>query len=246
MGRTDYPFYDGRPVRIEASGWALILAACALAFVALVALPFETFPLNLLPAVLFVALPLMALSRVSGGHQAALFGPFRLKEFGIALGFGLLAIVASIAIGLALRQVTDMTTNPAAGLLVAGGPADYAAFFARTAIQLVGEELVTILPLLAVLWFCVDRLGMSRRTGLIAGVVVSTLWFAALHLPTYDWNLIQCFAGIGGVRLILTAAYLLTRNLWVSAGAHIINDWTEFLLPAAINALAHGPIDPTA
>jgi membrane protease YdiL (CAAX protease family) len=36
--------------------------------------------------------------------------------------------------------------------------------------------------------------------------------------------------GIGFARVILTLAYIVTRNLWVSAGAHIINDWTGFFL----------------
>jgi len=49
-----------------------------------------------------------------------------------------------------------------------------------------------------------------------------------MHLPTYDWNVVQCFAVIGTARLVLTAAYLRTRNLWVSYGAHILNDWSIF------------------
>jgi membrane protease YdiL (CAAX protease family) len=50
--------------------------------------------------------------------------------------------------------------------------------------------------------------------------------FGALHLPTYGWNWIQCLVIIGGARLVLTLPYIMTRNIWVSTGAHIINDWT--------------------
>lgn len=38
----------------------------------------------------------------------------------------------------------------------------------------------------------------------------------------------QCLLLIGTARLILTLPYLITRNLWVSTGAHIINDWIIF------------------
>lgn len=103
--------------------------------------------------------------------------------------------------------------------------------------------MLTILPLLAVLWLCVRKFNLSRRVGLIIAVILSTLAFAAVHLPTYDWNLLQCFGGIGTARLVLTAAFLITRNLWVSAGAHIVNDWTEFLAPTLLGGLSgHTPI----
>jgi hypothetical protein len=51
------------------------------------------------------------------------------------------------------------------------------------------------------------------------------LVFGALHLPTYDWNLVQCIVIIGTARMVLTLAYIVTKNIWVSTGAHVINDW---------------------
>jgi len=30
---------------------------------------------------------------------------------------------------------------------------------------------------------------------------------------------------IGTARLVLTLPWILTKNIWVSTGAHIINDW---------------------
>ena len=35
---------------------------------------------------------------------------------------------------------------------------------------------------------------------------------------------------IGSARLVLTLAYIKTKNIWVSYGAHLINDWTLFEL----------------
>nr|WP_245341706.1 MULTISPECIES: CPBP family intramembrane glutamic endopeptidase [unclassified Rhizobium] len=109
-----------------------------------------------------------------------------------------------------------------------------------TGIQLVGEELFGILPFLAVLWLCVQRLHLSRRLGILIAVVVSSLLFGAAHLPTYDWHFAQSLIGIGFARLILTLAYIVTRNLWVSAGAHIINDWTGFVF---VLEFGHVPIN---
>ncbi len=216
----------------------------AAAFLLLILLPFRTFPLNLVQPVLFTALPLLALAYVSGGHHGALFRRVGIKQILQALGFGVLTMVVSMAVGLILSQLTTMTANTATDGLATLGTFDLVMFLVRTGIQLVGEELMTILPLLAVLWLCVNKLNLSRRTGLVIAVIVSTAWFAAVHLPTYNWNFIQCFGGIGAARLVLTASFLLTRNLWVCAGAHIVNDWTEFFLPLAVAAAGgHTPID---
>lgn len=229
----DLPFYDGRPVEISARGWLVVLLGVVVGFAALVALPLRDAPLNFLPAILFVAIPLGALAMVAGPHWTALFGRYGIKQFGQSLGFGLLTIVVSFIAGLLLSLVVPVAANPVFDTLSALGPAGIAAFLARTFIQLVGEELTTMLPLLAVLWLCVSRFGLSKRTGIIIAVVVSTLWFAALHLPTYNWNIIQCLGIIGTARVVLTLSYLVTRNLWVSAGAHIINDWTLFFVSVA-------------
>lgn len=236
----DLPYYDGRPVEISAVGWTIILMAVVAGFVLLIMLPFAAFPFNVVPAVAFTGLPLLALAAVTGGQHAALFGPFGLKDLGLALGFGILTLVGSVGVGLVLARFISMAANPSFEALSHFGAADVVAFMVRTFIQLVGEELLTILPLLAVLWFCVRKLHLSRRVGLVIAVIVSTLWFAAVHLPTYNWNIVQCVAGIGTARLILTAAFLVTRNLWVSAGAHTVNDWTEFLLGGLSS---HVPID---
>jgi len=243
--KPDYPYYDGVPVEIEGRRWLLLVGSVVLAFALLITLPFPYAPLNFIPPILYTGIPLLALAWASRGHLGALFHPVGVKQVAQAVGFGFLTIVASVAAGLVLTQLTPMQANPAAAGVAAAQAPEIALFMVRTAIQLVGEELMTILPLLAVLWLCVRKFGLSRRTGLIAGVIVSTLWFSAVHLPTYGWNFLQCFAGIGMARLVLTAAFLFTRNLWVSAGAHIVNDWTEFLLPTLL-AGGHVPIDPGA
>lgn len=41
---------------------------------------------------------------------------------------------------------------------------------------------------------------------------------------------LPCFVIIGSARLIPSLAYLKTKNIWVSTGAHVINDWTMFAI----------------
>lgn len=242
--RTDFPFYNGQPVDIGPTGWLVLIISVVLSFGLLIALPFPDFPLNFIPVLAFTCIPLATLAIVSGGHQSALFGRFGFKELVLAIGFELLTILVSLVTALILVRLVPMSANPVAAGLRDSNAIDMVVFLARTGVQLVGEELLTILPLLAILWLCVRKLKLSRRTGIVLAVIVSTTLFAAAHLPTYNWNFVQCFGGIGVARLVLTAAFLVSRNIWVSAGAHIVNDWTEFLL-APLAVASHGPIDPT-
>jgi uncharacterized protein len=73
-------------------------------------------------------------------------------------------------------------------------------------------------------------LGASRKGAIVGAWLISSLLFGLIHLPTYDWNLVQCIVVIGTARLVLTLAWILTKNIWVSTGAHIINDFALLTL----------------
>lgn len=85
------------------------------------------------------------------------------------------------------------------------------------------------------MYFLFAKAKLSRKTAIVLAWLLSAVWFGAAHLPTYDWNFAQAFIVIGGARLILTLAYIPTKNLWVSTGAHIINDWALFTQAIVIN-----------
>ena len=85
-------------------------------------------------------------------------------------------------------------------------------------------------------------MGLSRRGAILLAWVASALAFATAHLPTYDWNVVQCLVGIGAARLVLTLPYIMTKSLWVSAGAHIIYDWTLFAIVALVGLPAVPPV----
>jgi membrane protease YdiL (CAAX protease family) len=69
---------------------------------------------------------------------------------------------------------------------------------------------------------------MGRKAAIIVAWLVSALVFGLLHLPTYEWNVIQCVVVIGTARLVLSLPWIMTKNIWVSTGAHILNDWMLF------------------
>ena len=236
----DFPYYRDDPPAISTVGWMLVLAGVAAGFVALVTpLPFvDGVATGWMRAAAFAGLPLLGLAIAAPGGWKAIFGRVGPREVKLMFGFALLNIVISMAIGTVIKTFGTVTNN---ALIADAANLDglhLFNFFAKVALQLLGEELVTILPFLAVLAFCHARIGLGRNASVLAAWLISALAFGLIHLPTYDWNIVQCLVVIGSARLVLTWAYVWTKNIWVSTGAHIINDWTLmastiFLTPLA-------------
>jgi membrane protease YdiL (CAAX protease family) len=236
----DFPFYNGKPVEIDGTGWLVLMASLVIAFLALTLVPLRTFPFNLIQTLLFVGIPLLALHKVAGPNWKCLFCPVRFRSVALMVLFGAATLTGSMAMGWILQRFFELYSNPVAEAIAEMSAMQIAAALLVTGIQLVGEELLGILPFIAVLWLCLQRLHLSRTLGMIVALVVSGLIFGAAHLPTYDWHWAQSLIGIGTARVILTLAYIVTRNLWVSAGAHVINDWTGFIF---LLEFGHVPIN---
>jgi membrane protease YdiL (CAAX protease family) len=236
----DFPYYRGGPCAISMSGWLVILAGVAAGFLAL----FTPLPLadgvlsGWLRAVLFVGLPLLALRVASPYGWTAIFARVGLREVKLMFVFALLNIIVSLAIGSAVKFLGTATANAAVADAAQLGGMRLLNFFSKVALQLLGEELITILPFLAVLALCRAQVGLGRNASVIVAWLASAVAFGLVHLPTYDWNLVQCLIVIGSARLILTWAYVWSKNIWVSTGAHIINDWTLIASTAFLAPLA--------
>ncbi|WP_402464820.1 CPBP family intramembrane glutamic endopeptidase [Isoptericola aurantiacus] len=228
--KRDFPFYAGNPVLLRGRQWAVVLLGVVLAFALLSLLPVPGPPLlgQWVRALLFVAVPLAALALVAGRHWTALFHRVGWKDVGMMVGFAVLNTLVSIVVGSLVISTAGADANPVGGALQDMGTGERVLMFTSMIPQLIGEELLTILPFLALLYLGVTKLGRSRRATIIVAWLGTALLFGAVHLPTYDWNVVQCFVIIGIARVILTIPFLITKNLWVSAGAHILNDWLQF------------------
>jgi len=225
---VDFPFYADTPPTISGIGWIMIMAATVVGFAALgTPMPFEDNVLTgWLRGAVFVGLPLLALALAAPGRWQAIFRRVAFRDVLVMFGIAILNIIVTMSIGLLFQKFGTVSNN--AGI---AGAADLegarlASFFAKVALQMLGEELITILPFLAILAWLHGKAGMGRNAAVLAAWLVSAIIFALLHLPTYDWNIVQCVVVIGTARLVLTLAYVWTKNIWVSTGAHIINDWT--------------------
>jgi hypothetical protein len=235
--QDDYPYYNSLPVEISTRQWLFILAAVVAGFFVLVTTLgiFPSGAMSFLPGILFAAIPLAALAYVTPQHWIALFRPVKGRDILLMVGFTLLNLAVSLAVAHVVNSLIGTSSNAVIGALNAMTTTERVIFYLKAAPQLLGEEILTILPFLALLYWFHQHLGLSRTRAVLLAWVLSALWFGAAHLPTYQWNIAQCLLVIGSARLMLTLPYMLTKNIWVSTGTHILNDWLIF-------TIAMGPI----
>jgi membrane protease YdiL (CAAX protease family) len=228
----DFPFYNGKPTSISARQWLFVMAMVVAGLLVLglpIHWPGGGFG-QFIPAVLMPLIPLAALAYVAPGCWKSIFGRVGGREVKLMVGFALLNIVVSMGVGAIVSAMTAVTSNAATAELAALDTVGKALFFAKTIPQLFGEEVITILPFLALLQLFSMGFGFGRKAAIIGAWLVSAILFGLIHLPTYGWNLIQCLVIIGSARLVLTLPWIMTKNIWVPTGAHIMNDWFLFTL----------------
>lgn len=229
---SNFPFYNGEPTSISNKQWLFVMAMVVIGFLIL-ALPIP-WPKGsfwqFIPAILMPGIPLVALAYVAPGRWKAIFGKVGGREVKLMLGFALLNIVVSMSIGTIIFTLFEVASNNATAQLGALDMAGQIAFYAKTIPQLLGEEVITLLPFLALLQLFSKSFSVGRKASIIGAWLMTSLIFGLIHLPTYNWNWIQCIVVIGSARMILTLPWIMTKNIWVSTGAHIINDWLLFTM----------------
>jgi membrane protease YdiL (CAAX protease family) len=238
--RSDFPFYDGRPATLSGLQWLFVLLMVAVGFLALATpmLPVPGYPGELLRAVLFPGIPLVGLAIVAPTSWTSLFRSVSGRDVLWMIGFGLLNLAVTVTVASVVMRLVGVDANPLVAGLSSRSAAELLRVLVLTIPQLLGEEVLTMLPFLAVMHLLFTRLNLSRRQSIVGAWLISAVIFGLVHLPTYNWNWIQCLVIIGSARLVLSLAYIKTKNLWVSTGAHIFNDWVIFGLSILLASLA--------
>ncbi len=228
----DFPFYNLLPAEIPTWKWLLIILSCIVGFGALSLIGFENQLLELIPRILFTAIPFVTFIVLAKPNWKVIFRPLKRADIPTVIVIWLLTLGLSALAALAISggNPASFTANAATDTVLSGGTLGVIGFYLGTFIQLFGEELVTILPFLAVLYWLHAKAKLSRKTAIILAWVITAIWFGALHLPTYGWNVVQAIVLIGIARLMLTLAFIRTKNILVSFGAHLLNDWVTFTL----------------
>lgn len=235
----DFPYAAGRPSALTPWGRAGVLLGCAGGFASFLVAP-QLIVGRLgdwTGVALFVLIPLAALRLAAGDAWRAPFRRPTARDVWLGLLFAPLTFLVSAVVAVILMTMGLTADNPIGHVMSEARGGDLALYFLSTGVQLMGEELVTILPFLVFLNALLAG-DVQRRRAIVVAWIATALIFGALHLPTYQWHWAQSLIVIGMARLVLTAPFLITRNIWSSYIAHLANDWTLFTLMLVLPKVA--------
>ena len=215
--KRDYP-------KIEAKTWRWLLAfVISIASFYGVSLLFSLFNIRneIVGATAVSSLCLLSLLIVDRNFIFKIFLPFRMKDLLyliIGLGFSIVAVVISSIV------VTNLgiegSTNPIFDVLTSD---NFKSFFISTLIQFIAEEIIFIIPFL----FVINKVKSENKiVKTTLAIIVSSVIFGAMHLSTYNFNILQAVLIISIIRTGLTMSYVLSKNLSVTYLIHIIYDWS--------------------
>lgn len=214
--------------KIEAKTWRWILAL-VLAIGSFYEVSFLFYALKVKNEIIYALaisiLCLLSLLVVDKKFIKKIFLPLKMKDILyiiIGLGFSIVAVVISSIV------VTNLgiegATNPIFDVLT---PDNFKSFFVSTTIQFIAEEIIFIIPFL----FVINKMKTENNIlKTIFALILSSVIFGAMHISTYDFNLLQAVLIISIIRTGLSLSYVLSKNLSVTYIIHIIYDWSLIII----------------
>ena len=148
----------------------------------------------------------------------------------LGLGFSFVVVVfASIAMA---QMGIQGSANPIFDVLTDEG---VERFIVSTIIQFIAEEIIFIIPFL----FVINKLRTkNEKLKTLAAILVSSVIFGAMHLTTYNFNILQAVLVISISRTGLSMSYVLSKNLTVTYLVHMIYDWVLIWIYLAAGQMA--------
>lgn len=185
---------------------------------------------QILVVTVFLVIQIIGVQIATGRKWQHLFHTPHAKEWLWVLVFFILAYFVSVVSGAISQKLFGSVSGNAAAGLTMSTPHVWLIFIYQrfsSAIQILGEEFLAIMPLLAVTQLA-DSIHMPHP--LFWGNIASALIFSLLHLSTYDYNLGYVILGLAFTRLVLNWAFIKTHNIWVSFLVHFLFDTLAFLV----------------
>jgi len=228
----DFPYYAGDPQKLTIVQWLSLVLVLLAQFWIMSTATLSFLPKGIATALMdifLVGVPMGLLWWFTKHAIGALFKPLKWRDTLTIIKYVLLMVVIGLGSTIALNLIGQTTNGDVAGDQVTG-LVGYLAVFLDNILSLFWEELISLIPLLAMM-AGLKALGVSRKISIILSTIVTSILFGALHLPSYQWNVPMVFTSIVFLRLILDVLYLKTKNIWLTYVTHLLYDSFVFALP---------------
>lgn len=160
-----------------------------------------------------------------------LFKPITKQDIKTIILGVIVSLVLAISSALLLKHFNVPTATNPIHKDFQGGLMPLVIRLLKTIPQLLGEELLTLLPFLMIVKFFSFK-GLSvKKAGFIA-LTITSIIFGLLHLKTYNWNVVQCLLVISLARIPFTLSFMKSKNIVVPWTIHVLYDWFTFIVGA--------------
>lgn len=237
-----YPFYNGDVKKISLVKWFIILVSVIISFTLMLwiesFLPtnfifiqsFKVIFLFMLAGFTLALLPLLAMQAAIGSEWKQLFKPIQKKDIKTVLIYILFVIFFNIISGILVNLLGGGNGDYALGDITIHSQNGWYAFILNnleSIPQLFGEELLALLPLLAI-YAGLINLNVSKKVATGIALIVSSAIFGLVHLPAYQWDFVQVIIGLGLVRIPISWLFIKTKNIWLTFLVHYFYDFILF------------------
>lgn len=206
----DFPFYNNNP-KLRARDVIILILGIIVSFLVLAIVP-----IRVLGSTLFSIINVITLAYACRWDLSLFFKKFHEDDIGIiifcVIGYYLTSFIVGFTL---LSNGVSHTQNPVMYNVT------YVTLV-MTVIQIVGEEIIRLVPFILVLAL-VYRFLKNRMLGIVIGLIVSSGLFGLIHVGAYS-NLLFSVLNVGLSSMFVTLAYIRTKNIWVSYTVHAIID----------------------
>lgn len=215
----DFPFYNDNP-KLTKNQWITLIIG-VLATIIYLVWP-NSIPQHITSITLFL-LMIIPISIVSRGKLGYLFKIPKKRDIVLILilYIGYYLYVITVA-ALLFRYGYDFASNE---ILTVD---DSKLMLLGVAVQLIGEELIKVIPFLIIL-HVLYKYNHNRKLSFLIALTFTLILFSLLHYKAYDGHLLQIFLIIGLGSIFDMFAYFKTKNVTVSYILHIMIDLLPLL-----------------
>ncbi|HEY9294465.1 MAG TPA: hypothetical protein VIP98_24550, partial [Microlunatus sp.] len=138
----DFPYYNGDPLALPVWQWIIVVASCVAGLAVLYFYPAASNVQSLVPRFLFTAIPLVVFIIFTRSRWHYILRRVTGRDVITMVLFAVLNLIITFAVGAVVKIIFGANANTAGDGIT--DPAQAVAFYLGTAIQLFGEELLTI------------------------------------------------------------------------------------------------------
>ncbi|ELC8463766.1 hypothetical protein QYB71_002903 [Clostridium perfringens] len=224
--KDDFPFYNGKPTNISNSQSFFLIFICILSVYI-----FQSINMPKVIKPFFnLSFILLAFITITKSNWTQIFRKIHFEDIKLTFILTRLNLIISFYVLFFLYIFFNINFNSNPVSLNANNTLfENIKILLKLIPALLGEDLTRVVPFLCILQLSKNLFNISKKISIIISWSITSISFGLFHLPTYNWNLIQCIY-IGVSSIIPFYSYIKTKNILLLFGVHYLHDLITLII----------------